>query len=72
MADKVLQNKDKPKKGHLPTDMIDDNRYIAARTVADVWICYPWEATSISPPFLYQNPLIHIPHTRIPQADTPQ
>lgn len=25
--------------------MTDDERYLAARTVSDVWICYPWEAT---------------------------
>ena len=50
VADEVLQNKDKPKKGQLPTDMIDDNRYIAAKTVGDVWICYPWEATYVLPP----------------------
>lgn len=24
---------------------MDDERYLAARTVSDVWICYPWEAT---------------------------
>lgn len=24
---------------------MDDERYLAARTVLDVWICYPWEAT---------------------------
>ena len=41
----VLHNKDKPKKGRLPDDMINDNRYLAARTVPDVWINYPWEAT---------------------------
>ncbi|KAI4181393.1 MAG: hypothetical protein LQ346_006789 [Caloplaca aetnensis] len=41
------QNKDKPKKGHLPQEMMDDGRYLAARTVSDVWICYPWEATDI-------------------------
>ncbi|KAL8899120.1 MAG: hypothetical protein Q9207_006359 [Kuettlingeria erythrocarpa] len=41
------QNKDKKKKGHLPQDMMDDGRYLAARTVLDVWICYPWEATDI-------------------------
>lgn len=23
------------------------NRYSAARTVGDVWICYPWEAMDI-------------------------
>jgi uncharacterized protein len=43
----VLHNKDKPKKGHLPQDMVDENRYLAAVTVSDVWICYPWEATDI-------------------------
>ncbi|KAL9099009.1 MAG: hypothetical protein Q9163_005429 [Psora crenata] len=43
----VLHNKDKPKKGHLPRDMIDEGRYLAAETVGDVWICYPWEATDI-------------------------
>lgn len=43
----VLHNKDKPKKGHLPADMLEDNRYVAARTVPDLWICYPWEATDI-------------------------
>ncbi|KAJ4554831.1 hypoxanthine-guanine phosphoribosyltransferase [Exophiala dermatitidis] len=43
----VLHNKDKPKKGRLPDDMINDNRYLAAVTVPDCWICYPWEATDI-------------------------
>ncbi|KAI0424484.1 hypothetical protein F5Y09DRAFT_138988 [Xylaria sp. FL1042] len=43
----VLHNKDKQKKGILPADAIDDSRYIAARTVGDVWICYPWEAMDI-------------------------
>jgi len=43
----VLHNKDKEKKGHLPSDMLDENRYLAAVTVPDVWICYPWEATDI-------------------------
>ncbi|KAK5633292.1 hypothetical protein RRF57_009006 [Xylaria bambusicola] len=43
----VLHNKDKTKKGVLPADAIDDSRYIAARTVGDVWICYPWEAMDI-------------------------
>lgn len=40
------QNKDKPKKGKLPDDMIA-TRYSAAETVQDVWICYPWEAIDI-------------------------
>lgn len=43
----VLHNKDKPKKGHLPADMVEDSRYIAAVTTPDVWICYPWEAIDI-------------------------
>jgi len=43
----VLHNKDKQKKGRLPDDMVEENRYLAAVTVADVWICYPWEATDI-------------------------
>ncbi|KFA67625.1 hypothetical protein S40285_04964 [Stachybotrys chlorohalonatus IBT 40285] len=42
----VLHNKDKPKKGTLPEDMVK-SRYRAARTVGDVWICYPWEAVDI-------------------------
>jgi hypothetical protein len=40
----VLHNKDKMKKGHLPKEMMDGGRYLAAKTVGDVWICYPWEA----------------------------
>jgi len=43
----VLHNKNKEKKGHLPEDMMNENRYLAAKTVEDVWICYPWEATDI-------------------------
>ena len=27
--------------------MLEEGRYMAARTVSDVWICYPWEATDI-------------------------
>ena len=42
----VLHNKDKPKKGHLPEDVVQ-GRYLAAQTVGDEWICYPWEATDI-------------------------
>lgn len=42
-----IQNKNKEKKGKLPEEMMNDNRYLAARTVEDVWICYPWEATDI-------------------------
>ncbi|KAH8885430.1 phosphoribosyl transferase domain-containing protein [Thozetella sp. PMI_491] len=43
----VLHNKDKQKKGTLPADMMENKRYLAARTVQDVWICYPWEAQDI-------------------------
>jgi len=43
----VLHNKNKEKKGQLPEDMVNENRYLAAVTVGDVWICYPWEATDI-------------------------
>ncbi len=39
----VLHNKDKTKKGVLPQEILH-GRYIAARTVGDVWINYPWEA----------------------------
>lgn len=42
----VLHNKDKAKKGTLPQDILE-GRYAAARTVGDVWINYPWEATDI-------------------------
>ena len=27
--------------------MLAEGRYMAARTVPDVWICYPWEAMDI-------------------------
>ena len=43
----VLHNKDKEKKGHLPKEMTDEKRYLAAVTVGDVWINYPWEATYV-------------------------
>ena len=43
----VLHNKDKTKKGTLPHDMLNNDRYLAARTVKDEWICYPWEAIDI-------------------------
>lgn len=43
----VLHNKDKPKNAELPKDMINEGRYIASRTVPDVWIAYPWEAKDI-------------------------
>ena len=28
--------------------MMEENRYLAAQTVSDVWICYPWEATYVA------------------------
>lgn len=40
----VLHNKDKPKKGKLPEEIMSKNNYLAARTCGDEWICYPWEA----------------------------
>ncbi|KAI1089011.1 PRTase-like protein [Rostrohypoxylon terebratum] len=43
----VLHNKDKKKKGVLPSHMMEESRYLAARTIGDEWICYPWEATDI-------------------------
>ena len=43
----VLHNKDKEKKGVLPEELVRGGRYLAAVTVRDVWICYPWEATDI-------------------------
>lgn len=44
----VLHNKDKPKRGRLPDDFMDEGRYLAAMSTEDVWICYPWEAKNIS------------------------
>ena len=43
----VLHNKDKPKRAELPEDMMKEGRYVAARTVPDYWIAYPWEARDI-------------------------
>ncbi|ORX99561.1 phosphoribosyltransferase-like protein [Clohesyomyces aquaticus] len=43
----VLHNKDKKKKGSLPEDIIGKGKYLAAQTVGDVWINYPWEAIDI-------------------------
>lgn len=43
----VLHNKNKEKNAQLPQEMMDENRYIAARTVEDIWIAYPWEAIDI-------------------------
>lgn len=36
--------------------MIADGRYLAAKTVSDVWICYPWEAT-----YVFLGPLTQAP-----------
>ncbi|EOD49902.1 putative xanthine phosphoribosyltransferase 1 protein [Neofusicoccum parvum] len=43
----VLHNKDKKKKGTLPKDLMDEGKYLAAQTVGDEWINYPWEAMDI-------------------------
>lgn len=57
----VLHNKNKQKKGHLPQDMMDEGRYLAAKTVGDVWICYPWEAT-----YVLSCPTVDLRLTSIP------
>ena len=44
----VLHNKDKAKKGALPSELVHAGRYLAAETVPDVWICYPWEAMCVT------------------------
>jgi hypothetical protein len=38
------QNKNKPKKGVLPFQMVESGQYHSSLTTDDVWICYPWEA----------------------------
>lgn len=44
----VLHNKIKEKKADLPESMLNDPiRYIAARTIPDAWIVYPWENNDI-------------------------
>lgn len=43
----VLHNKDKPKKGSVPAEVLANGRYFAAETIPDYWICYPWEALDI-------------------------
>ncbi|AMD20956.1 HEL325Wp [Eremothecium sinecaudum] len=43
----VLHNKDKPKRAELPASIMEPGRYMAAETVPDKWLCYPWEATDI-------------------------
>jgi hypoxanthine phosphoribosyltransferase len=53
----VLHNKDKAKKGSLPQEILH-GRYIAARTVGDVWINYPWEATYVHPSHVSKESLL--------------
>lgn len=43
--------------------MVTDGRYLAAKTVSDVWICYPWEATYV---FLANCPIPPPPPKRKP------
>ncbi|AGO10385.1 AaceriABL070Cp [[Ashbya] aceris (nom. inval.)] len=43
----VLHNKDKTKKAELPASIMATGRYLAAETVPDKWLCYPWEAMDI-------------------------
>jgi len=40
----VLHNKDKEKHGTLPAEV---RHYFAGRTLDDLWIVYPWDATDI-------------------------
>ncbi|KAJ5580743.1 hypothetical protein N7450_007044 [Penicillium hetheringtonii] len=56
----VLHNKNKPKKGVLPADMMEGGRYHASVTTDDVWICYPWEAKDIEEhdALAKENPII--------------
>ncbi|KAJ5791426.1 uncharacterized protein N7518_008437 [Penicillium psychrosexuale] len=69
----VLHNKKKPKKGELPTDMTDnDQRYHAAVTTGDVWICYPWEAENIEEHDSQAklSPIVNIPQKHVEEAST--
>lgn len=43
----VLHNKDKPKRAELNHSYMNGGEYIAARTLNDAWIAYPWEADDI-------------------------
>ncbi|CAL9729192.1 xanthine phosphoribosyltransferase 1 [Monosporozyma unispora] len=43
----VIHNKDKPKKVDLPREMLESGRYLAAETVPDEWLVYPWDAEDI-------------------------
>jgi len=58
----VIHNKDMATRGHLPKDMMEQGRYLAAQTVGDAWMCYPWEATYVSP----------FPHHVVMHSKTPQ
>lgn len=40
----VLNNKDKPKKGTLPSEV---KHYFVGETLGDTWIVYPWDAQDI-------------------------
>lgn len=40
----VLHNKDKPKRGAIPSEV---QHYIAGEELGDVWIVYPWDAKDI-------------------------
>ena len=40
----VVHNKDKPKKGVLPNDVL----YLAGDFIPNAWCCYPWDAASYS------------------------
>ncbi len=40
----VLHNKDKEKRGALPSEV---KHYFAGRTLDDLWIVYPWDASDI-------------------------
>ena len=44
MAVAVLHNKDKEKRGTLPSEI---SKYFAGEVLADNWICYPWDADDI-------------------------
>lgn len=43
----VLHNKDKIKKAQLPAEIMESGKYVAASTVKDEWIVYPWDAEDI-------------------------
>lgn len=38
--------------------MVDEGRYLSAKTVADVWICYPWEAMYVSFRFILVSRMV--------------